>query len=49
MAQALLDPDSQRLLTADRKMLESDVIVDGEERLGDSGSRRVQLGIVDGL
>ncbi len=49
VAQSLLDPDSQRLLTADRKMLDSDVIVDEEKHLRDSGSRRVQLRIVDGL
>ena len=43
VAQALLDPDSQRLLTADRKMLDSDAIVDGKH-LRDSGNRRSILG-----
>lgn len=48
-AQALLDPDSQRLLTADRKMLESEAIRGEEERLRNSGDRRAKLKIVDGL
>ena len=49
VAQSPLDPNAQRLLTADMKMLYSDVIVGEEKRLRDSGSRKIQLKIVDVL
>ena len=49
VSQALVDPESQRLLTADRDLLDSMVITNKEQELRDSGNRNQVLKIVDGL
>lgn len=49
VAQVLLDPNSQRLLTVDRILLDSKVIIHEEKRLRDLGNRIAKLRIVDGL
>ena len=48
-AQALLDPNSERLLTNDRDLVNSRVIKEEEERMRQAGLRNVLLKIVDGL
>ena len=49
VAQALADPDSQRLLTPDKDLLDSRIIKEKEKQLRFSGERNVLLKIVDGL
>jgi len=46
---ALLDPQSQRLLTSDTDLLNSRVVIQVEEELRGSGIRRQKLKVVDGL
>ena len=49
LSQALIDRESQRFLTTDKKLLDSDVIKQKEEELRDSNDRVKRLKIVDGL
>ncbi len=48
-AHALLDPDSQRLVSYDRRMIDSKEFRKEEERLREAGKRKYRLEIVDGL
>lgn len=48
-AHALLDPDSQRLISYDRRMINSKEFRKEEERLWEADKRKQRLTIVDGL
>lgn len=49
LAHAILDPDSDRLLTYDKVLLNSKPIKDEEERMRNASGRTRRLKIVDGL
>lgn len=49
MAQVLLDPKSQRLLTHDSVLMKSRTIKDEEKRMRASGQRELELRVVDGI
>ncbi|MGI0027085.1 MAG: PIN domain-containing protein [Nitrosopumilaceae archaeon] len=49
IAHALTDPRSSRLLTSDRKMLDSSAIPEMELRLRTEGKREIELRVTDGL
>ena len=49
VAQALADKDSQRFLTRDKKLLDSEIIKKKEEELRNNNERNQKLKIVDGL
>ena len=48
-AQALLDPVSQRLLTVDTVLLNSQAIKNEEKRMRENNERQSELKVVDGL
>lgn len=49
LAHALIDPDSDRLITSDQILIDSTAITEFEQDMRDGGQRNTELRIVDSL